>query len=209
MAKRKKKNLPQKYDEAESREKMFKILKTPQDPEVFFKKLGKELLPVLLNEDKEKRSKALDDMSQEMDWAMLAMGLKNHYPVMETVDERYRPWILELTRKIEKEFECQTSLEKTLAQSIAIAHAKFIRYSRRLSGCLDDMQVTANKNGFYNFLSKEIDRSHRQFITALTTLRSLKSPIMDIDVKVNTLFFGQNQHINSEIKPNNKNNDQQ
>jgi hypothetical protein len=53
-------------------------------------------------------------------------------------------------------------------------------------------------------MSKELDRANRQFITALTTLKQMKTPSIEINVTAKTAFVGKNQQFNAN-KSNNEN----
>ena len=53
-------------------------------------------------------------------------------------------------------------------------------------------------------ISKELDRANRQFITALTTLKQIKAPSLEINVKTKAAFVAQNQQLN--VNPTDKNN---
>ena len=50
-------------------------------------------------------------------------------------------------------------------------------------------------------LSKEVDKAHRQLIMALTTLKQIKNPPVEFNVKAKTAFLAQNQQINAVNNP--------
>ena len=64
-----------------------------------------------------------------------------------------------------------------------------------------ELSISSEKNGYLAILSKELDRAHRQLITALTTLRQIKNPPIEFNVKAKTAFVAQNQQINAINNP--------
>ena len=137
--------------------------------------------------------------------AGLALGLSTHMLVTETVREEYRTFLVEMIKDIEREYGCKTAIEKALAETIASSYVRTLEYSRDLILYTKDNHLTHEKNGYYNMLSKEIDRAHRIFLNASMTLKQLKSPSMEINIKAKTAFVGQNQQFNNK----NEINDQQ
>src|ERR1019366_7303059 len=45
-----------------------------------------------------------------------ALGLSTHLPVAETVEKEYRPFLMEMIKDVELEFDCKTASEKILAE---------------------------------------------------------------------------------------------
>lgn len=138
--------------------------------------------------------------------AMMINGLNNQWPLIESVGEKYRAFVVNFALDLIKEYQCKTSSEKALAQVIAGAHTRILEYSRQLTICQKNGNHSDRKAGFYSMLSKEIDRANRQFIAALTTLKRLKAPSFEINVKAKAAFVAQNQQLN--IKSNLSNNDE-
>ena len=62
--------------------------------------------------------------------------------------------------------------------------------------------ITENRTKYLAMLSKQIDRANRQFLSALTTLKQLKTPSIEMNIKTNTAFVSQNQQINSKNETN-------
>lgn len=141
------------------------------------------------------------DMLENHKEALNIFGLETHYPLADMVGKSYRPLVIEVARKIEKEYDCKAPSEKMLAQTIAGVYGKIIEYSRQLTACTQELMISNEKNAFYAMLSKELDRAHRQLITALVTLRQIKHPPMELNVKAKTAFVAQNQQINAVNNP--------
>ena len=136
-----------------------------------------------------------------------AFGLQNHIPITESVNKKYRLFVTEMIKDIISEFDCKLASEVMLAQSIAGAFVRTIQYSNCLSEYFakDSVEINKDKTDYYRTASKELDRAHRQFVSSLSTLRQMKNPLFEINVKASTAFIGQNQQFNasgSTHKPN-------
>jgi len=172
------------------------------DPKRIMKELSEVLLPQIRagKANKKVREKTAEVASK----ALMVYGLETHYPLAETVDKKYRPLVIEFSNRLIKEYNCQTSSERALAEVIVSAYAKILEYSRCLYTCRKIDWLSNEKISYYSMISKELDRANRQFITALTTLKQIKMPSFEINVKTKAAFVAQNQQLN--VNPTNKNN---
>jgi polyribonucleotide nucleotidyltransferase len=135
----------------------------------------------------------------------MTLGLYTHFPIANSVSEKYRPFLVNIIEEIEKEYGCNTSIEKSLAQIIASSHVRIIH----LSGILDNnLRIDKDGVNFISVISKELDRAQRQFLNAISTLRQIKMPSIPFNVIAKTAFVAQNQQINNFEKKN-EINDQQ
>jgi len=128
----------------------------------------------------------------------MALGLSTHKPVAETVREEYRTFLIEMIRDIERDYDCKTAIEKALAETIASSYVRTLEFSRDLSLYTQDKNLSHEKNGYCSMLSKEIDRAYRIFLNALMTLKQIKSPTLELNIKAKTAFIGQNQQFNNK-----------
>ncbi|MEI6480297.1 MAG: hypothetical protein WCO12_02130 [bacterium] len=130
-----------------------------------------------------------------------ALGLETHVPVAESVDVKYRHLITEMIRKIEKEYDCGTAIEKTLAETIALSHVRIICFSSAMDNYVPG-KISINKeiNDYYAIASKELDRAHRQLTNAIMTLRQIKMPYTPLNITAKTAFIAQNQQFNDHVK---------
>lgn len=149
-----------------------------------------------------------DDLMKDYSKAVMAMGLYTHLPVAEIVREEYRTFLIEMVKSIETEYDCKTPSEKALAEAIASSYVRVIQYSKELTKCTKEKDFSHEKNGYYSLVSKEVDRANRHFTTALLTLKQLKSPTMEVNVKAKNAFIGQNQQFNAS-NTQNENNERQ
>ncbi len=58
------------------------------------------------------------------------------------------------------------------------------------------MEINQNRTAYISILSKEADRSHRQFLSALMTLKQIKAPTIEMNIKARTAFVSDKQQIN-------------
>ena len=113
------------------------------------------------------------------------------------VDEQYRTFGIDLMRKVQGEFNCTTPSEKATAELMVISYIRTLEIQRRINGYLSNGTITHDGVGFLNVMSKELDRANRHYLTALQTLRMLKQPPMQVNIKTQTAVVGQNQIVQS------------
>jgi hypothetical protein len=129
--------------------------------------------------------------------AVYAYSLDNHVEICNVVNEMYRPLVISMSENLLEEFKCTTTHEKALVHMIASAYVRYIQYSSRFMQSQDIDFLSSEKTQYYTMYGKEADRAHRQFTTALTTLRQLKAPTPTITVKAKNAIVAQNQQINA------------
>lgn len=170
------------------------------DPNYILENTTKKVNAYLAAPDKE-AEQMKKDMLESHNEVLTSLGLETHYTLAETVSKRFQPLIIEVARQIEKEYDCKTASEKILVQLIAGTYGKIIDYSSLMNSNIFDLGISANKNNYNALLSKELDRAHRQLITALATLRQIKNPPLELNVRAKTAFVAQNQQINAINNP--------
>lgn len=196
----KEKRLGKDYTPDEIRNMVRKDLQITSDPEYILETATKKVNAYLAASDEE-AERIKKDMLESHHGVLVSLGLETHYPLAEVVSKDIQPLVIAAARQIEKEYDCKTASEKILVQTIAGAYGKIIDYSRQLNTCIKEFSVSNEKNGFYSMISKELDRAHRQLITALATLRQIKNPPIELNVKAKTAFVAQNQQINAVNNP--------
>jgi hypothetical protein len=148
---------------------------------------------------------------------MPLFSLDNFSSFRELTTERGNRRATEFCIQLYKEYDCQTTLEKALAQSVVIAFEHILDYSRRLHTMMENTGgATAIDIKVYPLFLKrmqiiglELDRANRQFLTALQTLKQIKAPQMEVNVKTKTAFVAQNQQFNVGNKPSIKREEEQ
>jgi hypothetical protein len=173
---------------------IMKIATLPDDPKAILQNLNNKIEQYKKQGDLSPEIlKGLTELAYK---TMMMRGLDNHYPMAETITQN-RPLIIEFATRLVEEYDCKTPTEKSLAQVAAGAYGRIVEYSRLFNNCQRLEYLSHEKNGYYSILSKELDRAQRHFITALTTLRQLKSPDIKVSVRANTAFVAQNQQLNN------------
>ena len=198
------KNIVKKMTFKETKDLINQIANSPCDPKIIIKELGEKLLPKFkANKLSKKGNKRFEKIARK---ALMMYGIENHYPLAETINENYRPFIIEFSNQLIREYNCQNPSEMALVEVIANAYLKVIDGSRRLNNELGEAGqiINENRTKHLTMLSKQLDRSNRQFITALTTLKQIKAPSLSINVKTKAAFVAQNQQLNTN-EPNKEN----
>lgn len=173
------------------------------DPTLIMKELSEDLLPQIKSgkADKEVYKKATEAVSK----ALMVYGLETHYPLAETVNKSYRPLAIEFSRQLIQEFDCKTPSEKALAQIVVNAYLRVMDSSKKFNNCYEASEyLSKERTNHLSVMSKQLDRANRQFITALATLKQLKTPSLEINVRTKIAFVAQNQQLN--INPPDKDN---
>lgn len=180
------------------------------DPDDYLQKVGRVLHPkyIINNEDvsnmTESESKLLRD-------AVMSLAVENDVSLIQSVEEQYRGLAMKIRRELIKEHDCETYSEKMLVDMIVSSYIRNLTASRVLMEALTKGQTTDILNKFISVSSQETDRANRHYVTALATLKQMKSPNLSVNVKTNNAFFAQNQQINTvdenKVTPN-KNSDE-
>lgn len=163
----------------------------PTDLNYMLKQMGSKIIPKY-----KEGAISIDDVIDKSIEIMRGLELDTNVGLMEAVDVKYRALIKELCSEITKEYSCQTTIEKALAEQISNAHVRIIDNSRRLNNEFNCESITPNRNNYIANLSKQLDRAHRQFDSAVFTLKQLKQPQLSVNVKATNAFVSQNQQIN-------------
>lgn len=138
---------------------------------------------------------------------LMALETESHFGIVGSFDEDYRPLAKELSNQIIKEYQCETHAEKILAEIAVQDFIRTIDNSKRFNNCINGGgYISEDRTKYLAMLSKQIDRAHRQFLTALLTLKQMKTPMIEMNIKTKNAFISQNQQINVEKQNNEINN---
>lgn len=115
----------------------------------------------------------------------------------------FSTFAIDLMRKIQQEYACIAASEKAMAELAAVSFVRSLDAQRRIKNYLDIGEFTAVGVQYMAVMSKELDRANRHYLTAIQTLRMLRQPPMQVNIKTNTAVVGQNQIIqaNSNNEP--------
>jgi len=155
-------------------------------------KIHDEILPKFMG-NKTLTSKEKSALLAKIDYMF---GLDTQVPLWESVSNKYAVLAIRFSKQLIEEYDCKTASEKALTQIVANAFARVMEFSNTLGKCRNLEYARNEVNGYYSIISKELDRANRQFIAALTTLKQLKAPSLEINVKAKTAFVAENQQLN-------------
>ena len=181
----------------EIKETILYLFEESSDPNGILRDIGEKRLQKILHGTDEEAEEAKHFLLGQSDEAIMLMGLVTHYPLLDTVDRRYAALMLTITRDIEKEHQCTTTIEKILAENVAVAHLKMVDVSRRLNGMLEFMDHSVDNSVVpkqVEALSRQADRAHRQLLQSITTLKQLRQPTLEVNIR--NAFVAQNQQVN-------------
>lgn len=147
--------------------------------------------------DKNVGNPPTQEICDEYQKVSVILGLDTHVPVAEAFPEEYRTFVVNIARDIEKEYSCKSSIEKILAEAIALSQVRIIVLTKTFNNYLLDGSINKEKTAYYNLIGKELDRAHRQLSNDILTLKQIKAPNIPFKVTAKTAFFAQNQQINN------------
>lgn len=116
------------------------------------------------------------------------------------IPERYRTFGIDFSRKLQKEYHCETPSEKATAELVAINFVRTLEILYRINCLLELGHVTDNLVKHFAVLSKELDRANRHYLNSLQTLKMIKQPMLEVNIKTQTAVVGQNQIVQSNNK---------
>lgn len=144
-------------------------------------------------------------LNKQLENAAVIISLDQHIILAESLNgDKYRTLVIEMANQLVKEYECKTPSEKMLAQTAAWAYCRMLEYANKLNGITRQEYLSSVKTGHYAVLSKEVDRCVRQYLSSLNTLKHFKQPTLNVTFKAQNAFVAQNQQINSDKKPETK-----
>jgi len=184
------------FDKEKFKQKMNSIYFYEWHPEKVYKKiweLTKKWTKEMSDEDREYLINSL---------ALINNFNSNHVPLAETQEEwSLRTTVIEMTNDIIKEYNCNTTLEKSLCEIIANSYWKTLQISKKITNVMLAWEYLSNdRTKYLSMLSIELDRANRNYLNALNNLIEIKKPQMNINIKTKNAYIGQNQQFNNNIQ---------
>ena len=139
-------------------------------------------------------------MNEEMTALSFRFGIETGHTLSSCVSNTFQGLALQMKRGLETEFECKSYSEKALVDLAVNAYIRVMRYSWKMDG--NQEYIGQKYDGYRNYLSHEIDRAHRHYISAIETLKCMKQPTMNVSIKTNTAFVGEKQQFNTKVESN-------
>lgn len=124
--------------------------------------------------------------------------------LIEGFKDELKTFVVDLSKQIQREYGCSTASQRATAELAASSYARTLQSQMMITRYLSKGEFTDLGVLYMKFLSKELDRANRHYITAIQTLVSLKQPSMNITVKTNTANIAQQQLVQENINVNPK-----
>ncbi len=183
-------------------------IKTPVEIREHLKKNKLEIDPdhVLREIDKEfsngNNGRKAVDVKSNFFRAMTLVEFENGALMYTIVPEQYRTFAIDFMRQLQEEYNCTLPSEKATTELVTLYFVRILELQRRINNYIND-QMSKTDILFFATLSKELDRASRQYLSGLHTLRMLKQPSLNVNIRTNTTIVGQNQLIqdNKNVKP--------
>lgn len=200
MSKKQKKELAIKKEDklAKIKDNFSKYIQAEVDPDKIKEDASEAIYDYQVYPKNNKRKKELQEIAIEKTKQVYPLfNLDNHCLLSLVTGDQYKSFAIDFANKIVLEYQCKTPSEKALAEIISGAYVNYLEYSYLLRNALKDRFLSQERNNYYNVLSKHIEKAHRQYITGLTTLKQLKNPPIEVNVKTKNAFISNNQQINA------------
>lgn len=194
-----------KYTAEDVKQLILSYGKMDIDPEVRMMEFSKKYSKLMRSEKLE--GKELEGANKDAVGISMALSIDTGHALAESVPAEYRSMALQIKRDLHQEFDCKTVSEKVLVDLAVGAYIRQVYLTKKLILNQNFETFYHEINGYLAFVSKEIDRAHRQFIGAIESLKSMKQPTMRVSVKTNNAFIGENQQFNNNQTQRDENNE--
>ncbi|MBI2019050.1 hypothetical protein HYS95_00080 [Candidatus Daviesbacteria bacterium] len=132
--------------------------------------------------------------------AMTVYEFNNGMLLATAISEQYKTLAIEMSRNLQKEFDCQSTAAKALAEIVTMNYVRTLDIQRRINNYLEKGTINEVGVRFLDVMSRELDRANRHYIQAVETLKVFKQPAMQLKISANTAVVGQNQVIQAANK---------
>jgi hypothetical protein len=164
------------------------------------RKLGEEILPANI------AGKCSNEkVGEELGHISRALSLDSGHTLLESISENYQGLAFQMKQDLHREFDCKMASEKALVDLAVSSYISKLHYTKLLR--LNQTNSSGDHTGYRNSASREIDRAHRQFISAIETLKIMKQPALKVNVKTNNAFIGEKQQFNNNQVQKDENNE--
>ena len=122
--------------------------------------------------------------------------------MLNAIPELHRVFALEFYKNLQTEYNCASPSDKSLAEAVTLNFIRILEVQRRIKNSMENIKTRYDIQ-YISVLSKELDRAERHYLNSLQTLKMLKSPSFELNIKANTAVIGQNQMVQANNQPNN------
>ena len=127
--------------------------------------------------------------------ALSLLEFDNGMLMTTALSEQYKTLAIYLSRQLQIEYDCKATSEKATAELVAINYCRTLEIQRRVNNLLDKDGLSRIDLEFLSILSKELDRANRHYLSAIQTLKIIKQPQLQLNIKTDTAILGNNQLI--------------
>lgn len=156
----------------------------PTSPSLILKNAEKELKQVENN-----KTFSSDTISK----ALTLLEFENGILLANGLPDLYQAFAIQLSQQLQQEYDCKTASEKATAEHVSLCYTKTLIISQKLTRVLEYQQKSKIDILYISILSKEYDRSHRQYLSAVQSLQMMKQSPLNVTIKTQTAIVGQNQ----------------
>ena len=187
-----------KYGVADAKDFIIHSTRASSNPSENLAGFARKYLPavyegILDKKTEEEKLKSIGELS-------MTFSQETGYILMNSLESEYHGLAFQMKKDLQQEFNCIKPSEKALVDIIVNAYVRKLTYSNKMER--NQKYVGSQYEGYRNYLSKELDRVHRQFLSALETLKAIQQPAMKVNIKTNTAFVGENQQFNTKVENN-------
>lgn len=120
--------------------------------------------------------------------------------LISAVPKRYEVFVVDFNLKLQKEYNCITPSEKSLAEVVALNFVRVLETQHKINSYLGKETIADIGVGYLNVLSRELDRAQRHYLTSLQMLKILKNPPLEVNIRTQTAVVGKNQIVQTNNK---------
>lgn len=161
------------------------------DPDLIFVELRKEY---------ENTGKLDDSPDSNTYRALTVFEFDKGILLSASIPKRYHTFAIDFFRNLQKEYKCETPSEKATAELVALNFIRTLEIQNRMQSLFSTGELAIYEVQCIAILGKELDRANRHYLNALQTLRMLKQPALNVNIKTQTAVVGQNQIIQTNNK---------
>jgi len=176
--------------------KLFSNLRTGFDSGYILKKAHEEV--------KELKGMKMFDPGTNYYKAMTLFEFDRGILLASSIPDRFIVFALEFSKNLQSEYECKTQSEKSIAEITSLNFVRVLETQNRINSYLNRKSIEDIGIKYLTFLSKELDRAERHYLSSLQMLRLLKTSPLQMNIKTNTAVVGQNQIVQANTNDKSK-----
>lgn len=169
----------------------LRLSRTGHDPDFVLEEAGKELVGKF---GKRESTIPAGNLYKSLTLLEFEKGIL----LVSVIPEMYRTFAIDLSRKLQVEFDCQSPSEKATAELAALNYVRTLEAQNRINSYLATGTFTEVGVKFLAVISKELDRANRHYLTTIQVLKTMNQPPFSVNVKTQTAVIGQNQIVQAK-----------